>query len=121
MSLLNKAAALLARATHRNTPTEEARTTAVLLARLIVDRGLEIHEAGVADELRAVRVELASLRASAGQDAAAQFADSLRITSKLTQSCKACGDDVDEGARCQWVRGHGVFHLRCWQRQRRAA
>jgi hypothetical protein len=44
MSAAERAAGLLARAAHEATPPEEARTCGVLLAKLIVTHGLELHD-----------------------------------------------------------------------------
>lgn len=121
--------ALLARATHESTPVEEARSCAMILARLIVTAGgmpgqvnpelaeSKRREANLIEALKVASRELGTLRAEIATLKSAQAGNvkvqSRWISVRFPCSCKSCGNKLDRGDRAFWSKGPSGSSVEC--------
>jgi hypothetical protein len=107
-AVIERARRLLARATHAATPSEEARTSAMVLARLIVAHAIELVPAGLLDSLRS-REELPLVAVRL-------------IRSRYAGFCAVCARRYNVGDWVAWSRDlHRSAHADCAGEWRAAA
>lgn len=129
---LDRAKKLLERAGHPNTPEEEARSAAVLAARMIYEHGFLIVSS---EETPSVPAQPA-VEPRAAATAAATAAHVQRIwdvvnkqsarfqrvqaglepqimPSRYPGDCKSCGRPYAQGETVAWMPGRGVTHFDC--------
>ena len=98
---LQKVLALLARAAHPHTPEEEARTSAIIAARMIFASGLQIGAS-------------AEPPSKTSPSPPPRCPKPYRVfTSRFDGWCKSCGEPFDIGDRVAWVKGRGCTHYEC--------
>lgn len=125
-----KFTALLARATHESTPVEEARSCAMILARLIVTSGWQPGQAETTQtanlnaaftralaDLNAERLKVRSLQAEIATLKSAQAGNvkvqSRWISVRFPCSCKSCGNPLSRGDRAFWSKGPSGSSVEC--------
>lgn len=81
----------------------EARTAAFTACKLIAAHGILIGETAPA----------ASTPRQTTRTAQAQRAGFRIIRARFTQTCITCGDRIQVGERCAWMKGVGVRHIHC--------
>lgn len=104
MSVAARVAGLLSRAVHDATPLEEARTSAILLAKLIAKHGLIVHEPNGCPEAPPLPVVEPGVPISSGR----------WLICKWKSHCFFCGEAVEIGERVWWVKTRGVMCHPCW-------
>ncbi len=82
---------------------EEARTSAVLVCRLIREHGLHVVE------------EVAPPRAPAPPPKNDPLARPRVIRAKFECKCVECALTIEAGERCAWLKGRGCWDLECYR------
>ena len=107
---LAKVRALLARAGHPNTPEEEARTSAVIAAKMIYSCGLEVNLKSQGKLPFDERQPKPKPKAPSKPKASSPY---RIITTKFDGWCKSCGDPFDVNDVVAWVKDRGCTHYDC--------
>jgi len=93
--LRERIANLIRRATHPTTPIEEARTSAVIALKTMVDAGLTVGGAPVSPPPAPERAAKRAIRA------------------QHASWCRVCGNRCEVGALVYWRQGEGIVHREC--------
>jgi hypothetical protein len=135
MEQISKFKALLSRATHDATPVEEARTSAMILAKLIVAEKWEPGSAGSSVEARAeirklatllfqsrqtesnLRAQISKLESGASASASASASKSRVaerwLLTRFACQCRDCGKPMAKGTRVFWRRDETGSSVTC--------
>jgi hypothetical protein len=112
MSTTTRIQALLSRATHPETPPEEARTSAMLACALIVKDGalerLSVFEAHAVELRRKQAAQDRPAPESAPGDSRYRI-----ILAKYDAICRVCVGDINQNERVAWRKGWGTAHVGC--------
>lgn len=107
---LEKIRALLARAVHPTTPSEEARTSAHLAVRLIVSNDFTIGANGHARSAPPPPPPPPPPEPKRSRSSGSSYAV---LSSKYDGRCVACAKPYAVGDRITWRRGEGATHYAC--------
>jgi hypothetical protein len=103
--------ALFARAVHSCTPSEEARTSAMIFCRALADGAGEFVEPGTL--MRIASLEQQSKRVSPKRRRECPDGAPREIRAKFDSNCRRCGERYTEGTRVAWWPSWGCMHLAC--------
>lgn len=110
---LQRVHALLDRASHETTPEEEARTSALIAARLIRQHGLRVVHP-LREEKPNPRVKSDPKKRRSSSKEVPEDAVGRRIMARYDGRCRGCKRAFFEGDYIVWVMNYGAWHPVCW-------
>lgn len=103
---------LLARALHEETPTEEARTCAMQICRLIQKHNLVVTTAYTAEDISSAFESARKKKYRRRVDEDVEH-EGRWIRSRFDSICIRCAASIPVNTRCFWVKGQGVTCAGC--------